>query len=169
MVYIYDICPGPDNSLLFMNKDGNILQYVLNKSEFDLELLRSLETKVEDTWEICYDKKCEFLMSVHVENMVHAIKLHDGSTAWHFSGKVNGHSVEPMAVCSDNAGRTFVGNRSHGCLWVLDIQTGNEICKEEWGLVGELYWSDTPPQLKVMYGNPYPSGIDFCSMPEIRR
>ena len=161
-----DFCYGPNDSLILINKDGLVLKHEFNKRMNSLQLVRSVETGTKDVWDIRYDRKHDMLIIVRLERDVQAVRLSDGSAIWNFSGEASGHRIEPVSVCSDNSGRVFIGNTRGGLVWVLEAETGvllQEICIKDWEIVGDLCWSDTPPQLNVFHGQIGKGGIAICA------
>ena len=154
------ICSGPDDSVLIMNLEGRVLQLRWNENGKVLNREHELQTCIKGVVRTCFVQKFSMLVVStrtlvptgnwlnEVPGSVTGIKLNDGVQQWKFNSFFVGKPVNNRAICSDEAGKVFLGDFLSNRFLILDgssgrvlqvIQLGQELPAPIW----KICWVNT--------------------------
>ena len=150
------LCLGPRKSLIFVTTEGTIVQLEWINKVKRFAFVRNIQMtiKPKKITKICSLEHHNILVVLN-EGFLYAVRLEDGCPLWKLSKSNKGSRFEPSGVTCDASGRVFVVESCDRFLLVLDGLTGERLqvvrLEECWGLVNDVFWSRTQPQLTVLH------------------
>ncbi len=115
-VYPWAMCPGPDNSVLALDRGGwwsdgkSVAQFTWNGME--LVLGKIVSTEILWIWypySVHYSEGRVFTCDWEY-HVIGAVDYTSGETLWVVQGKVHGKPCEPHGMCNDTQGRLYVAD-----------------------------------------------------------
>ena len=165
------ICHGPTGSILACSRQNMLGPTYLGLSilKWDKEHRELCTDKSVDLQDMlihmCYSELCDMFVGVFLYNEIKGVKLKSeadtlklSAPIWKLSRAVDGYLIKPDALTSDKRGNVFVGDGMNNRILKINSLTGEvqsifhleERNKEG---IGDLFWSDTEPNLIVRRGD----------------
>ncbi len=119
------MCTGPNDSVLVCNFN-KILQLKWNPDKTQLQRTRQVNSQFEAGFSVrnMHYTALHNLVVFASDQALTAVKLIDGAKVWHVAEQIQGRTLDPRGLVSDNEGRLYIADGHNQRLLVLDSESG---------------------------------------------